>query len=114
MEHTQDNIVITDGFDYTNEDEKALGILTKKYDNGSIVKKAILPHSRQEAQVRMLKAKESIDVSRNMGKDPEKYQLALIAVSTSIDGKKAIIEEIQELSFKDYQLLILMNNELNF
>ncbi len=115
QENTLSNdLPFDDGFMYASEDEKSLGIQTKTYDNGSIVKKVKLPHSKRDALVRMLKAKESVEVSRNMDKDPEKYQMAVITASTTLDGKKAIIEEVKELSFKDYQILMLMNNELNF
>jgi len=102
------------GYYFSSEEDEALKITTKDYPNGGKTKTVMLPVCKKLAVVRSIKAKEAKDITRIMGKDPELYQMSVITVSTTLDGKKTIIEEVQDLMFKDYQLLVAMNSDLNF
>lgn len=104
----------TEGFFYEDETDKETGIETKIYDNGLKIKRAHLPHSKRLATVRTLKAKETAEITRLMDKNPERYQTAMVTVATTLDAKKAIIEDVEDLTFKDFQVLMIMNSAINF
>ena len=103
-----------EGFFYENENEASQEILTRVYDNGSIVKQVKLPKCGKLAVIRSLKAKATTEIRRFMGGDADKYEVAVVTTAATLDGNKMTIEEIEELPLKDFQLLLSMCGELNF
>ena len=103
-----------DGFFYESEDDFSQDIFTKIYPNGNKIKKTLLPHCKKEAIIRELIARETKEVARYMNKDPEKYQLACITVSLSLNGEKQPIEDIENLKMKDFTRIMGMYQDLNF
>lgn len=104
----------TEGYFFETADDEASGIRSKVYENGSKTKSAFLKGIGKTATVRQLKAKESVKVRNVMGKDPEQYQMAVVTVATKFDDQQAIIEEVSELLFPDYSVLLTMCQDLNF
>ncbi|SHN45935.1 hypothetical protein [Chitinophaga sp. CF418] len=103
-----------DGFFFADEADAEMKIYTKVYDNGNKIKKTTLPTSGKIAVVRELIAKETKDVARFMDKDAERYQMAGVAVATTLDGSRVAFEVIEMLKWKDYQRLLAMHTDLNF
>lgn len=103
-----------EGFYFADEQDAELKIYTKIYPNGNKVKKTDLPCCGKTAVVRELLAKDTKDIVRFMDKDPERYQMAGVAVATTFDGGKVAYEVIEGLKMKDYQRLLGMHTDLNF
>lgn len=100
------------GFYYDSAEDEALGILTKEYDNGNKIKGVTLS-TGEKAVMRMLKAKDTKDISRFMDKDPERYQHAAITVATTFDEKRKTIEDIENMWMRDFNKLMSMYQDLN-
>ena len=118
MENTAQNttyptVLNEEGFFFENADDHELGIHTKIYPNKSKVKQTKIS-TGINACVRSLKAKDSSEMTRLMDKDKDRYLMAMITVATTFDGTKLPIEDVENLSMKDYQLLMGMCSELNF
>lgn len=101
------------GFFFESAEDEEMNIRTAVYENGSKVKQSVLSNGKT-AVVRELKGKDSIQISRLMGKDKERYSSASITLATKIDGMEYVIEDIENLKMKDYNLLVAMNSDLNF
>jgi hypothetical protein len=78
------------------------------------IKQAFLPGCKKTAIIRELLAKDTKDISRFMDKDTEKYQVAAIAVATTLNGEKQPLEVIENVKMKDFNLLMGMYQDLNF
>lgn len=103
-----------DGFFVENEDDAEMEIFTKVYENGSRVKKTVLPASGRTAVVRELIAKDTKDIRRYTNGDPELYQLGVIAKATKLDGQPQPFEVFELLKLKDHTRLVVMSQALNF
>lgn len=103
-----------DGFFVESKQDSDYSIFTKVYENGNKVKRSTLPRSDKVAILRELKASDQTRITRFMGEDPEKYQMAAITVATKFDGSDLPIEMVAELKMKDYVVLATMYQGLNF
>lgn len=103
-----------EGFFFESEGDAAMEIYTKVYENGNKIKRALLPASRKIAVVRELLARDSQLITRHMGREQEKYNLACITVAATFDGNLLPIEEISVLKMKDYSRLLSMYQDINF
>lgn len=102
------------GEDYTaSEADEAMGIKTRKYENGSITKSCVLSDGRK-AVCRRLRGKDRIIIKRIIGDNKERMEDAVIAVSTKIDDKDLVLEDIDELWFNDATVLQAMALSINF
>jgi hypothetical protein len=97
---------------FENDTDKELGIETITYPNGARSKRCKLSDGK-EVVTRMLKGKDAKDIQRLTDKDAEKFQHAIIAVSTKIDDKAIVIEELDELWYADYTKILAMAS-INF
>lgn len=103
-----------DGFFIENDADAGFSIFTKVYDGGNTIKKCSLPRSGKVAIVRELIATDQTKITRFMGEDKEKYQIAAIAVATKFDGSELPFELVATLKMKDYVALASMYQALNF
>lgn len=98
---------------FENEEDEAMGIETFSYPNGGISKRCKLKDGR-EAVSHLLKGKDRINIKRITGGKAEMVQDAVIALSTKIDGKAIVIEDIDELWFNDLTKIQSMASTINF
>jgi hypothetical protein len=91
----------TDDYCFLDETDEAMGVETKKYENGNEVKRVTLS-SGKIAQVRELKAWEMEESSRLHQNDKEKITMAVAALSTTIDDVKVVYEELRQMKGKDW------------
>ncbi|MBV7529036.1 hypothetical protein [Chitinophaga sp. sic0106] len=106
--------VDADGFFIESDEDDELGIQTKVYDNANRVKRATLPVCGKIAVVRELLAKDTKDIARFTDGDAEKYQIASVVASTTLDSMKQPIDVIENLKLKDYTRILAMHTALNF
>lgn len=104
----------TEGFFFDSAEDQSMQIYTKVYENGNKIKKSLLPASGKAAIVRELLAKDAKLITRHMGGDQEKYNMACIAVAATFDGNPLPVEEIERLKMKDYSRLLSMYQDINF
>ena len=104
----------TDGYFIETADDAELEIFTKVHTNGNKVKKVKLPSCGKEAIVRELTGKDTKEITRFMGKDTERYQMASITVATTIDGVKQPIEIFESMKLKDLNRILSIHSDLNF
>jgi hypothetical protein len=104
----------SEGFFFESDTDQSMQIYTKVYENGNKVKKVVLPFLGKTAVVRELLAKDTHVITRHMGGDQEKYNMACITVATTFDGDPLPIEVISVLKMKDYSRLLSMYQDINF
>lgn len=90
---------------FETDDEKESGIETKKYDNGSILKRVKLSDGRV-AVCRRLKGFDMQEITRQMAGKAENYQNAVMARSITIDEQKIVVDDITQVWMDDYTLLL--------
>ena len=100
-----------EGFYYETPEDKEIGVQTKTYENGSIIKKVLLPISKSTAVARILKAKELKGVRALLGKtfDDDKLQNSIITLSTTIDNEKQTFEFYEDMYLPDYNRILVIN-----
>lgn len=98
---------------YESTDDEAMGIMTMRYENGSIVKRTTLKDGRV-AICRQLRGVDRHIVNRVSGGDPKKQADAVTALSTKIDDKDIVIEDLDLLLYSDVQKIAVMSAMLNF
>lgn len=76
-------------------------------------KEITLP-SGKKAFIREGKGRDSQQALKIIGGDSTKYLSAMMAVLCEIDGKGVVMEDIEDLSLKDYNVLLAEFTELNF
>ena len=106
----------TDGFYLESLQDEFMNVHTKKYDNGSVVKKVLLRNGRI-AIVREMERTEMKRVHSLAGDtstDNDRYTAALIAVCTKIDDQEIIMEDVLEYKAKDFSRLTYASQTLNF
>jgi len=96
-----------------NEADAAMAIETCIYENGNISKRCTLSDGKV-AICHRLKGKDRTLIKRLAGDDKNKFEDALIAVSTKIDGKDIVMEDLDALWFNDAMQLQTMATTLNF
>lgn len=96
-----------------SEKDEAMGIETMCYENGSLCKRCTLNDGRV-AVSRLLKGKDRTYLSRITGGDSTKVQDAIVAMSTKINDKDLIIEDLDELWFNDFTKIQVMASSINF
>jgi len=102
-----------DGWFIEDEGDEMMGIETMHYENGSIVKRCKLRDGRQ-AVSRLLKGKDRVLLNRIADGKQEKYRDAVIVVSTKIDEKQMIVEDLDEFWFNDLNKIQAMATSINF
>lgn len=104
----------SDGFFFDDEPDELLGIESKTYENGHEVRRVKLSNG-ESAIVRELSGKEiGIDVKRLSENNQEKAQFAMIALSTTINGRAITMEEVMEMRGKDFSKLRVAMGKINF
>lgn len=110
----------TDGWYTENETDAAFEILTKEYENGSLVKKVTLKKGKlkgSEVIIRELKANDSDAVSRMVkgSKNVEQdYSRLTLFKASNLAELGLVVEDIADLAASDYNKLNVMNASLNF
>jgi aspartate/glutamate racemase len=102
-----------DGFYFENDEEMTVGVMTKKYENGNIVKRVIFPDGKT-AIVRELTGKDQKLINRFSNQDEEKIMLAGVTVATTVDGKQETYEFFEAMKLKMLNRLMFCFRELNF
>lgn len=90
---------------FENDDDKDSGIETKRYNNGQILKRAKLSDGRM-AVARRLKGFDAREIQKQIAGDAHKYQAAVMARCLTIDDKKVVIEDIEQLWLDDYTTVV--------
>jgi uncharacterized protein YneR len=98
---------------FDNETDEAMGIETYRYDNGGVSKRCKLSDGTT-AVCHRLKGKDRQMIKRIAGDQKDKFEDALIAVSTKIDDKSIVLEDLDNLWFDDAMTLQTMASTLNF
>lgn len=98
---------------FENEGDEVLGIQTKTYPNGNKVKQITLSDGRI-ATVRTLFGRDNVEITRRLDGKEEKYENALMSVAVKIDDKDLVIEDLDDIPFKDYNKIKIANSRLNF
>lgn len=94
-------------------DGKEVTTIDKAYDNGNTVKYVLLSDKRI-AFVREGKGKDVEVATMKSNGDQTKYISSLMSSCVEIAGVPAIMEDLAELSMKDYMRVQLAFSELNF
>ena len=102
-----------DGWFIEDEGDDVMGIETKHYENGGITKRCKLRDGR-EATSRLLKGKDRLLLNRVSEGKKEKYQDAIVVISTKIADKPMIIEDLDEFWFNDLTKIQAMVTSINF
>ena len=107
-----------EGFFYEDADEKSDNIRTKKYNNGRRSKFFELSDGRKVA-VREMTGADSVEISKIQGNKKEgsaedDYMPIVMWKSCKIDDKHIPMEDYKEMSFKDYNKILLVTTGLNF
>ena len=96
-----------------DETDEAMGIETMHYDNGGVSKKCVLKDGRI-VHTWLLNGKDRVMLKRITNGDSSKVQDAIIALSTTINDKALVIEDIDELWFNDLTKIQTMASSINF
>lgn len=102
-----------DGFYFENSEEQAIGVETKVYDNGNLVKRAKLSNGKV-AVIRELLGKDNKDIFKTIGDKSDGFLNASIACATKIDDQPVLMEDIDFMKMKDVNKLTAMHQALNF
>jgi len=104
-----------EGFFFATEEDKSQNILTKKYENGSEIKKIILTNGK-EAIVRKLRGRDFVETKKRIQNDKEAdFETVNMSIATTIDGKSQPPEYfLDDLYQGDYAKLMLAYGTLNF
>lgn len=100
-------------WNFASKEDEAMGIETIVYENGGVSKRCKLSDGRT-AICRRLKGKDRLIIKRVCGDQKDKFEDALIAVSTKIDDKDIVMEDLDNLWFDDAMTLQTMATTLNF
>lgn len=106
------NIAIEPEWIFETDDDKELGIETRRYSNGQIMKRAKLSDGRT-AVARRLKGFDVREIQKVMGNDSGKYQNAVIARCLTIDDAKVVIEDVEQMWMDDYNTILALAS-INF
>lgn len=98
---------------FEHEQDEDMGIETIHYANGGISKRCKLRDGRL-AVSHLLKGKDIAIVKRITGGDSSKFQSAVVALSTKINDKSIVIEDVDELWFNDASKINTMASAINF
>ena len=93
-----------------------MSILTKNYDNGNIVKKAPLKNGRT-AIVRELTGADVLvaqEIAGDKDKRGRRYQLAVAALATKVDGVQVVLEDLLAMKASDMTKISSASALLNF
>lgn len=96
-----------------DEGDEAMGVETFHYENGGKSKRCTLS-TGAVAISRRLKGNSRIAITRIVGKDTNKIQDAVVAVSTKIDGKDIVMEDLDNLWYDDLMKVQTMAASINF
>lgn len=92
---------------FENDDDKEMGIETRRYDNGQIMKRAKLSDGRI-AVARRLKGFDSREIQKVIGSDANKYRDAVIARCITINEQKVVIEDVEQMWMDDYNTVLAL------
>jgi hypothetical protein len=96
-----------------DESDEALGIETMHYENGSITKRCTLSDGRIAISHR-LKGKDRELIRRITGGESSKVQDAVACLSTKIDDKAIVLEDLADMWFNDATKISTMASTINF
>lgn len=100
-------------YHYATDKDKAAGVETAIYENGSIAKRVKLS-TGQIAIVRTLKANGMIEAEARAEGNEKKVYTSLISVCTKIDDRPVYPEDVELMWARDYATLKVLALELNF
>jgi hypothetical protein len=103
----------TDGYQYLDETDEVMLIETKRYENGSIVKRITLSDKRI-AEVRELKGWEMEESAKFHENKANQVTMGVAALCTKIDGKNVVFEDLKFMKGKDWNKIKYAAAELNF
>lgn len=98
---------------FEGEEDQVMGIETINYENGGVSKRCKLKDGR-EAISHLLKGKDRVMLKRITGGEASKMQDAVVALSTKIDGKAIVVEDLDEMWFNDLTKVQSMATSINF
>lgn len=102
-----------DGFIVEDETMDAMDMASKTYENDNKIIRVKLSKGRT-AIVRELVGTEGMKAAQIAGKSAEKLKVAYAALSTKIDDKTYVMEDLMNFKSKDLNKLILATQLLNF
>lgn len=97
---------------FEDDADKEMGIETKRYPNGQVLKRCKLSDGR-EAVARRLKGNDGREVSRLTAGEQDKYRVAIAAMCVTVNGEKVTPEEIDDLWFDDVTRITMLAS-INF
>jgi hypothetical protein len=97
---------------FENDDDKELGIETKRYDNGQIMKRAKLSDGRT-AVARRLKGFDAREIQKQLNGDANNYRDAVIARCLTINEQKVVVEDVIQMWMDDYNTVLALAS-INF
>jgi hypothetical protein len=100
-------------YHFEDAQDETMEIWTKNYENGSKTKRCALSDGRI-ANCRRLKGKDNALIQRLTNSDSAKVQLAVAALSTQIDDKDVVIEDLEGLWYNDFTKILAMSSSINF
>lgn len=103
----------SDGFFFEDAANETLGIESKEYENGKIVRRVKLSNG-QTAIVRELTGREINQGVQRLATTKEDYQVAMMAIATTIDQKQIVMEDLLEMRGRDFTRLQVANAQVNF
>lgn len=98
---------------FESETDQTFGIETFLYENGGCSKRVKLKDGK-EAVCRLLKGKDRVQLNRITNGEAGKMQDAITALSTTIDGKAIVLEDLDNMWFNDYTKVQMMAGSINF
>lgn len=104
----------TDDFQYLDASDETMGVETKVYPNGNLVKRVTLKDGRK-AIVRELAAWEiEEEASKYHNNDKNLVELAMATIATKIDDQKIAFEDLKFLKARDWNRIKYANALINF
>lgn len=102
-----------DGFYYADQEDQAMGVETKKYDNGNEVMRIRLSDGRV-ALVRELKAWEVEESEKFHENKTKQVVMGLATLATKIDDKTCAFEDFKFMKGRDWVKIKYAVSLLNF
>lgn len=106
-------IDLEDGYQFLDETDEAMGIASKKYENGNEVKRIKLSDGRI-ATVRELPAWEMEESEKFHENKANQVTMGVATMCTQIDGKNVAFEDLKFMKGKDWNKIKVACATLNF
>ena len=102
-----------EGFYFESSDDAEMGVMTRKYENGNLVKR-VIDKDGKVFIVRELSGRDQKHITRFADGEKEKVVLAGLTVATTVDGKPETFEYFEGMKMKFLNKLVYAHTELNF